>query len=100
MEGDLRHLKEEAYRLKIQTEEKGIMRKELIDEIDKLQIKIGRAKEQNLLLQKSIRRTKKTKSKIFEEVSPLSRFCISIKLSFSYRDEAVLHAYFCISVRF
>ena len=45
------------------------MCKEQIEEIDKLQVKIARAKEMNLFLQKSIRRTKKTKSKILEEVS-------------------------------
>lgn len=69
MDGELRHLKEEAYRLKIQTEEKLSVGKDLTSEIEQLQTKIDRAKDINLVLQKSIRRTKKTKSKLSEEVS-------------------------------
>jgi predicted nucleic acid-binding Zn-ribbon protein len=69
LDGELRHLKEEAYRLKIQTEEKLSVGKDLTNEIEQLQTKIDRAKDINLVLQKSIRRTKKTKSKLSEEVS-------------------------------
>lgn len=71
MDGELRQLKEEAYRLKIQIEEKLSVGKELTNEIEQLQTKIDRAKDINLVLQKSIRRTKKTKSKLCEEVSKL-----------------------------
>ncbi len=71
MDGELRHLKEEAYRLKIQTEEKLSVGKDLTNEIEQLQTKIDRAKDINLVLQKNIRRTKKTKSKLSEEVSLL-----------------------------
>ena len=69
MDGELRHLKEEAYRLKNQTEEKLSVGKDLTNEIEQLQNKIDRAKDINLVLQKSIRRAKKTKSKLSEEVS-------------------------------
>jgi hypothetical protein len=69
LDGELRHLKEEAYRLKIQTEEKLSVGKDLTNEIEQLQTKIDRAKDINLVMQKSIRRTKKTKSKLSEEVS-------------------------------
>ncbi|EFX81493.1 hypothetical protein DAPPUDRAFT_102466 [Daphnia pulex] len=68
LDGELRHLKEEAYRLKIQTEEKLSVGKDLTNEIEQLQTKIDRAKDINLVLQKSIRRTKKTKSKLSEEI--------------------------------
>ena len=73
MDGELRQLKEEAYRLKIQTEEKLCVEKELTNEIEQLQTKIDRAKDINLILQKSIRRTKKTKSKLCEEVYDVLR---------------------------
>lgn len=71
MQDELRQLREEAYRLKTQIDAKLNAEKDLSNEIEQLQTKIDRARDINLVLQKTVRRAKKTKSKLCEEVSLL-----------------------------
>lgn len=61
-------LKEEAYRVKFSVEEKEILSKDNVDEVEKLVKKISRAKELNQQMQKLARRAKKAKGKLNEEV--------------------------------
>ena len=61
-------LKEEAYRVKFSVEEKEIVSKDNMDEVEKLVKKISRAKELNQQMQKLARRAKKAKGKLNEEV--------------------------------
>lgn len=68
MDQEIRQLNQDAYRAKFHVDEKGIARKDIVEEVERLQAKIGRAKDINLVLQKTIRRARKTKSKLSEEV--------------------------------
>ena len=68
MEREIFQLKEDVYHLNFHLDEKGNIRKELMDEIIRLESKTQRAKEINLVLQKNIRRARKTKNKLPEEV--------------------------------
>ena len=70
----MRQLKEDAYRFKGIIDEKGLARKDVIDETEKLKSKIERAKEINLLLQKNAQRAKKAKSKLCEEVRTHNKY--------------------------
>lgn len=68
MDQEIRQLNQDAYRAKFYVDEKGIARKDMVEEVERLQAKIGRAKDINLILQKTVRRARKTKSKLSEEV--------------------------------
>ncbi|KAK4015578.1 hypothetical protein OUZ56_030552 [Daphnia magna] len=68
LQDELRQLREEAYRLKTQIDAKLNAEKDLSNEIEQLQTKIDRARDINLVLQKTVRRAKKTKSKLCEEI--------------------------------
>ena len=65
---EVNRLKEEAYRVKFSVEEKEIVSKDNMDEVEKLVKKISRAKELNQQMQKLARRAKKAKGKLNEEV--------------------------------
>lgn len=71
LEREIFQLKEDVYHLNFHVDEKGNIRKELMEELVRLQSKTQRAKEINLVLQKNIRRAKKTKNKLPEEVGRL-----------------------------
>lgn len=72
MDQEISQLKEEVYRLQFQVEEKEIVGKDIAEETERLQVKITRARDINAILQKTVRRARKTKSKISEEVGQIT----------------------------
>ena len=68
MEEEIKKLKSDAYRIKFTVEEQDIIYKDAFDEVEKIKQKIKRAKDLNQQMQKVVRRTRKTKSKLEEEV--------------------------------
>lgn len=70
LEQEIKQLKEEAYRVKFSVEEKEIIYKDALGEVEKIKNKIKRARDLNIQMQKLVRRAKKTKSKLEEEVCP------------------------------
>lgn len=68
MEEEIRKLNEEVHGIKFSVEEKEIVYKGALEEMERLKSKIKRAKELNQQMQKLARRQRKTKARLDEEV--------------------------------
>lgn len=68
LEDEINQLKEESYHMKFALEEKEVVHKEAYDELMQFSLKIERAKQVNALMQKQVRKARKAKCKLEEEV--------------------------------
>ncbi len=68
MEEEIRKLKEDTYRIKFSVEEKEIVYKDALDEVERVKSKIKRAKDLNAQMQRIARKARKMKGKLDEEV--------------------------------
>lgn len=68
MEEEIRKLKEDTYRIKFSVEEKEIVYKDAMDEVERVKNKIKRAKDLNAQMQRIARKARKMKGKLDEEV--------------------------------
>ena len=68
MEEEIRKLKEDTYRIKFSVEEKEIVYKDALDEVERVKSKIKRAKDLNAQMQRIARKARKMNGKLDEEV--------------------------------
>ncbi len=68
MEEEIRKLKEDTYRIKFSVEEREVVYKDALEEVERVKSKIKRAKDLNVQMQRIARKARKMKGKLDEEV--------------------------------